>query len=62
LGGNAAGLKDQVRRARQLAEQGGGGVTQAMQDAVSLFMRLQGELARRAPAPVSTMLDELVRA
>lgn len=62
LGGNATGLKDQVRRARQLLEQGGGGVAQAMQEAVSVFMRLQGELARRAPAPVSTMLDELVRA
>ncbi len=59
LGGNAAGMKEAVQRARQQVEQGN--VTQATTDAVQLFVRLQHELARRAPTPASTMLDELVR-
>ena len=59
LGGNAAGMKESIQRARQQVEQGN--VTQATSDAVQLFIRLQLELARRAPTPASTMLDELVR-
>jgi hypothetical protein len=60
LGGNAAGMKEIIQRARAHNDQGN--TTQALTDAVSVFMRLQGELARRAPTPVATMLDELVRA
>ncbi len=59
LGGNAAGMKESIQRARQQVEQGH--VTQATSDAVQLFVRLQLELARRSPNPASTMLDELVR-
>jgi hypothetical protein len=59
LGGNAAGMKESIQRARHQVEQGN--VTRATSDAVHLFVRLQGELARRSPTPASTMLDELVR-
>lgn len=60
LGGNATGMKETIQRARAVNEQGN--VTQALTDAVAVFLRLQAEMARRAPTPVNTMLDELVRA
>ncbi len=59
LGGNAAGMKESIQRSRAQNEQGN--TAQAVSDAVSLFTRLQTELARRSPTQASTMLDELVR-
>lgn len=59
LGGNATGMKEAIQRARAQNEQGN--TAQAVSDAVSLFARLQTELARRAPSTAATMLDELVR-
>lgn len=62
LGGSAVAFKEQIRKARLLVEQGGTGVAQGLTEAIQVFIRVQQELGRRAPAPTATMLDELVRA
>ncbi len=61
LGGNATALKEQVQRARQLVERGPESVQAATTEAIGVFTRVTQELTRRAPSPVTTMLDELVR-
>jgi hypothetical protein len=61
LGGNPAGMKEAVQRARQLIETGPESVPRATAEAIAVFTRVTHELTRRAPSPSTTILDELVR-
>jgi hypothetical protein len=60
LGGSVAGVKDQLRRARALLGRSDSNLQVAMQEAVSVFSRLQQELQRCVPAKNVSFFDDLM--
>jgi hypothetical protein len=62
MGGNGSPGKDQIQKARAMLENPAGPqLTQAAAEAVTIFTKVQQELARKSPSQAATLLDELLR-
>lgn len=61
LGGTAAGLKDQIRRAQEIVGAADPNLTKALQDAIAAFDHLQRELDQRLAGSSKTLFDAILR-
>jgi hypothetical protein len=60
LGGSVAGVKDQIKRAREMLGQQDPNLGQALTEALGAFTRLKLELDRRLPPAARTLFDDIV--
>lgn len=60
LGGAVAGIKDQIRKAREMV-QDGTKLAAALREALQAFAKLQAELERRFPIRDPSLLEEVLR-